>query len=121
MAKAKNGSSAPAVELFSWWLTAALIAYCIFGSGFAEPVLADEPLQVVEALRFDSLLDTPHPDTSPLANQAATDAPFRDRVQPFSFADVEISLGRASFRLKRIRLTPPTGPPHPSLAEHIVG
>lgn len=121
MAEEKRSSSTRALEWFSWGLAAALIVWCIFGSRFAEPVLADEPLQVVEALCFDSFLGTPHPDTSPWSNAEAAYAPFRDRVQPFSCACVESSLGRASFRLKLVRLTPPTGPPHTSVAEYIVG
>lgn len=112
MSEPKKYSSARVLELLSCCLAAALVVYCVFGSAFAEPVLADEPLQVVEALCFDSLLGTFHPDTSPGSDTEVADAPFRDRVQLFSCSNVEVSLGRASHRLRLVRLTPPTGPPH---------
>lgn len=112
MSEPKKYSSARALELLSCCLAAALVVWYVFGSAFAEPALADEPLQVVEALCFDSLLGTFHPDNSPGSDKEATDAPFRYRVQLFSCSSAEVSLGSASHRLRLVRLTPPTGPPH---------
>jgi hypothetical protein len=111
MPEAKKSSLALALALFGWVIAAGVVVYAFSSYRFAEAFLADEPLQVIDRLDADDLQHPPPPHRSFDQDIETRDTLSRDHVRPPARTEVENPTGRALFRLKILRLTPPTGPP----------
>lgn len=112
MPEAKKSSLALALALFGWFIASGLFVWVFSSSRFAEASLADEPLQVVDRLDADDLQQPPPHHRSFDQDVETGDTLSRDHLRPPACNAVENPTGRALFRLKILRLTPPTGPPH---------
>lgn len=115
MPETKKSTLALFLALFGWGVCAGLVV-CLFSSyRFGNAFLSDEPLQVVDRLEADDLQQPPPPPRSFHKDIEPRDTLFRDQVRPPAYTEVENPTTGAFSRRILLRLTPPTGPPQPSL------